>query len=107
MLEKSEVKSLVDEKSWAMIENDDETYLVFENETASYSTEKNKIMVREFYFRPCMKYPKGYFYITVRGHILDEGNYLLVYFLSYLQGIQKSLRVLGIGHPSNKCVHIK
>jgi len=74
MIDKSQVKDKVDAKSFEEMQNSEETYLVFDSDSANYSTEKNKMMLREFYFRPCIEYPQGYFYITVQGHIIEEGE---------------------------------
>ena len=74
MIDKSEVKEMVDAKVFEQMKNHEETYLVFDSDSANYSTEKNKIMLREFYYKPCMEYPNGYFYISVQGHIIEEGE---------------------------------
>lgn len=52
----------------------DDTYMVFDAAYGGYYRAKNQISVREYYFRPCMKYPKGYFYISTREGILEEGE---------------------------------
>lgn len=74
MIDKSEVKKMIDESDWEKFENSEETYVVFDGESANYATEKNKVMLREFYFKPSMDYPEGKFYITVQGHIIEEGT---------------------------------
>lgn len=52
----------------------DETYTVFDASMGSYYKTENQVCVREYYFRPCYKYPRGYFYITTREGILSEGE---------------------------------
>ncbi len=52
----------------------DETYMVFNGETGTYSRTKNETMVREHYYRPCKRYPNGYYYIATRTNILTEGE---------------------------------
>lgn len=52
----------------------DETFMVFDAGYGGYYKAKNQVSVREFYFRPCRKYPQGYFYITTREGILAEGE---------------------------------
>jgi hypothetical protein len=52
----------------------DETYMVFDAAFGGYFKSKNQVLVREYYFRPCQKYPQGYFYITTKAGILAEGE---------------------------------
>lgn len=52
----------------------DDTYMVFDAGYGGYYKSKNQVSVREFYFRPCLKYPRGYFYMTTREGILAEGE---------------------------------
>lgn len=52
----------------------DETYKVFDGASAGYRDTKDQVMIREYYFRPCADYPKGYFYITTKDGILAEGE---------------------------------
>lgn len=55
-------------------ESVDDTYMVFDAGYGGYYKAKNQVSVREFYFRPCLKYPNGYYYITTRTGILTEGE---------------------------------
>jgi hypothetical protein len=55
-------------------ESKDETYVVFDGAQGGYGESKGQVMLREFYFRPGPKYPKGYFYITTPHGILWEGE---------------------------------
>lgn len=49
-------------------------FKVFDNATKEFrDVKENEVMMREYYFRPSMLYPEGYFYFTVEGHVLDEG----------------------------------
>jgi hypothetical protein len=50
------------------------TYKVFDTDKGAYEDGKNKVMLREYYFKKCMKYPKGYFYITTDNGVLFEGE---------------------------------
>lgn len=59
----------------SLSEDHDETYVIFDSSTGSYTrSTKNQVMIREFYFRPCLEYPKGYFYIATPSVILSEGE---------------------------------
>ena len=64
-----------DEEKEKIIKNGkDETYLVFNSSKQDYSKEKNVITLREHYYRPCMEYPEGYFYICTEHGTLWEGE---------------------------------
>lgn len=76
MVDRKEVKNMVsNEKDWKKIaDTEEESYLVFDGDKSSYEYEKSKIMIREHYYKPCMEYPKGYFYIATRDVVLQEGE---------------------------------
>lgn len=77
MVDLEEAKALVgddEEKLKWLHEQQDETFLVFDGNQQNYQKAKNQIMFKEYYFRPCVDYPLGYFYITVEGGILFEGE---------------------------------
>jgi hypothetical protein len=64
-----------DERRKFVQDSSEEPFLVFDGISGSYSkSDKNQVMLREFYYRPCPKYPKGYYYITTSGGILWEGE---------------------------------
>lgn len=78
MVSLADLKNMVgdDEEKQKMIQgSQDETFLVFDGSKMAYGkNEKNQALVKEFYFKPCYEYPNGYFYITVQGGILFEGE---------------------------------
>lgn len=51
----------------------DETYIIFDTTRGGYCKTNKQTMLREFYFRPSMMFPEGYFYITTKEGILAEG----------------------------------
>ncbi len=54
-------------------DTEDKTFLVWDG--AGFRAQgKGEVLVREFYFRPCHKYPRGYFFITTLEGILFEGE---------------------------------
>lgn len=55
-------------------DSQDDTYMVFDAAYGGYHKAKNQVSVREYYFRPCLKYPQGYFYITTKEGILAQGE---------------------------------
>jgi hypothetical protein len=52
----------------------DETYMVFDAASGGYYRSKNQVLVKEFYFRPCPQYPKGYFYYDTKEGCYAEGE---------------------------------
>lgn len=61
-------------KMAAITEDANQEFTVFDAQTGKYSKSKGMAMLREYYFRPCMEYPKGYFIYAVKGAILAEGE---------------------------------
>ncbi len=53
-------------------ESSEQTYTIFDRGRGAYERTKNECLVREFYFRPTADMPNGYYYITVKGHVLHE-----------------------------------
>lgn len=51
-----------------------EEYVVFDSNKGGYGREKDQTLILEYYFKPCHKYPMGYFYITTKTGILEEGE---------------------------------
>lgn len=52
----------------------DETMVIFDADKGKYQRAKDQVLVREFYFRPCAQYPKGYFFFTTKQGILAKGE---------------------------------
>lgn len=52
----------------------DQTFTIFDSMKGDYRTADNEVFIREFYFRPCQIYPKGYYYIISPEKILEEGE---------------------------------
>lgn len=74
-MEDLKAKCAGDEDKLKMIQEDrDKTFLVFSGNEGGYSMSKGQTMLREFYFRPCMEYPQGYYYITTEAGVLWEGE---------------------------------
>lgn len=55
-------------------ESADSTYTIFDRGRGQYQKSKGQCLVREFYFRPNAQLPNGYWYYTVKDHILTEGE---------------------------------
>lgn len=64
-----------DEEKQKLVEaTKDDTYVIFDSIKQSYDREKGLTTLREYYYRPCPEYPKGYYYITTEAGILWEGE---------------------------------
>lgn len=64
-----------DEEKLSFIEPTSEgTYTVFNGNNGKYEEQKDKCLIREYYYRPSMMYPNGYYYITTMKGILFEGE---------------------------------
>lgn len=63
-----------DERQKFLVEHKDETYLIFDENKQGYKREKGITTLRETYFRPCMQYPMGYYYMFLETGILWEGE---------------------------------
>ena len=76
MMGYSELKNKIDdpEKRDKLDKSKDETFLVFDGSNGKYEQSKDQVLVREFYFRPCKQFPRGYFYVTTKTVILWEGE---------------------------------
>jgi hypothetical protein len=49
-------------------------FIIFDATKGGYDRSYNQTLVREFYFKPSVEHPNGYFYITTRAGILEEGE---------------------------------
>lgn len=56
-----------------IVTQQDETYVVFDAVRGGYKKSSKQTMIREWYFRPSMLFPEGWYYITTKEGILDEG----------------------------------
>ncbi len=54
--------------------DEDKTYHVFDASTGGYGQSSHQVLIREFYFRACQQYPRGYYYITTEHGVLFEGE---------------------------------
>jgi len=63
-----------EEMKSAIGEGDDEDFIVFDTNRKQYSKEEAQVLVRYEFVRPCMQYPKGYYYISTERGILFEAE---------------------------------
>lgn len=59
----------------AIQQSADETFMVFDVSSGYRESNNKEAMVREWYIRPCAKYPKGYWAIALSSVKLDEGEF--------------------------------
>lgn len=52
----------------------DDTFLVFDGNRGTYVDTQDQTMVLEYYYRPSLEYPNGYYYIATEAVILEEGE---------------------------------
>lgn len=63
-----------DEKKLKAIEKTSDTdFIIFDSSKANYEKENKWALLKECYYKPCLKYPEGYYYIWTEFGILDEG----------------------------------
>jgi hypothetical protein len=48
-------------------------FVVFDTMKNGYGREKDQTLLLEYYFKPSIEYPEGYYYITTKAGILEEG----------------------------------
>lgn len=51
-----------------------EDFVVFDSLKSGYGREKDQTLLLEYYFKPCLEYPNGYYFITTKAGILEEGE---------------------------------
>jgi hypothetical protein len=52
----------------------DKTFVVFDSARSSYEKNKDQVLVKEIFYRPCIKYPQGYFAFYTELGIFEEGE---------------------------------
>lgn len=52
----------------------EDTFTVFDGGRGGYKKTEGMTMLREYYFRPSLEYPKGYFFFTTKEGIFEEGE---------------------------------
>lgn len=55
------------------IEKSNENFIIFDTNTSLYGKATEMCSIRNYYFKPCADYPQGYFYVTTKETILEEG----------------------------------
>ena len=63
-----------EEKMKYLEESEDDDYVIFDSNKVSYRTSKKEVLIKEKYIKPCMDYPRGYYYIFTQHGILEHGE---------------------------------
>lgn len=77
MMDRKELKKAYKdqpEKLKALDSKTDETYVIFDTNKGNHQKTKTKVLIKEVYYRPCIQYPNGYFYIHTDTAILEHGE---------------------------------
>jgi hypothetical protein len=77
MVALDDLKNLVgddEELEKLIVGSQDDTFFVFDSAKHNYTKTENQAMVRNFFWRPCTKYPNGYYAVCVQAGILFEGE---------------------------------
>lgn len=61
------------EKLKGLKDRKDDTYVIFDTNSGNHKKTKTKVLIKEVYYRPCVLYPEGYFYIHSEDAILEHG----------------------------------
>jgi hypothetical protein len=64
----------LEEKLGFVTESSKTTYKVFDGTSGSFQDSKGEVLFREFYFRQCPEFPKGYYFITTEKGIIFQGE---------------------------------
>lgn len=62
------------DKAKCFIESGEDTFTVFDGGRGGYKKTEGMSMVREYFFRPCTQYPRGYFFFTTKEGIFEKGE---------------------------------
>lgn len=73
MVDRAELKRKFKDAGDNITSDQDDTYVIFDVTKGGYRQSKKQTMLREFYFRPSMQFPEGYYYISTKTGILAEG----------------------------------
>lgn len=77
MVDKEDMKKILegdDKKLKLLNDSKDDTFRIFDAQKGEYKETKDQVMLREYYWRPCILYPLGYFVISTEFGVLFEGE---------------------------------
>lgn len=62
------------EKLKLLTDDKGEDFIIFDAQKGGYDRATSQVMFKEYYWKPCEKYPNGYFQIATSAGILEEGE---------------------------------
>lgn len=68
------LKALFPDHADRLNSSNETPFMVFDASSGYRRNNKNEMLVKEWYFKPCPEYPTGYYFIAVSGTILDKGE---------------------------------
>jgi hypothetical protein len=74
MMNKKDLKAKFPDIANQINSSADTTMVVFDPSRGGYRKSDEEVLVKEYFFRPCEEYPKGYFYFTTTDLILTQGE---------------------------------
>lgn len=74
MVDKAQLLKKFPDKKEFITTDQDETYVIFDITKGGYGQSNKQTMLQEFFFRPCLRYPNGYFYYKTKSGILAQGE---------------------------------
>lgn len=74
MVSKDQLKRQFPDQAEKIQGTQDRTQVVFDAQKGGYRRTQNECMLKQIYFRPCMRYPNGYFYFWVDNLLLTKGE---------------------------------
>jgi hypothetical protein len=64
-----------EDKLSKITESSDESFIVFDADKGSYArSSKDKVLTKQIFYRPCEKYPEGYYILFTSDVVLAEGS---------------------------------
>lgn len=62
------------EKLKLLTDDKGEDFIIFDAQKGGYDRATAQVMFKEFYWKPCEKYPNGYYQVTTSAGVLEEGE---------------------------------
>jgi hypothetical protein len=56
------------------IDESNEDFVIFDSNKNGYSKSKDQTLIREYFWKPCMDYPNGWYVVSTKCGILEEGE---------------------------------
>lgn len=67
-------KYAADKDKAKYIDESNEDFVIFDSSKNGYAKAKDQTLIREYFWKPCMEYPNGYFVVSTKCGILEEGE---------------------------------